>query len=90
MKKDERVGFNVRKRQILRLLDGRAMTPEEVAREVGITEDAARHLMRRYQVSGLLSRTEGEGSWGRRPYLYTLSKQGRKILPRIRERPRRR
>ena len=89
MEMDDRVGFNVRKRQILRLLDGRAMTPDEVAREVGITGDAARHLLRRYHVSGLLSRTEGEGSWGRRPYVYTRTRQGRKILPRIRERPRR-
>lgn len=88
MKPDRRVGFNVRKRQILKLLDGRAMTPQEVGMAMGITEGAARFLMRRYQVSGLLSRSEGEGSQGRKPYLYTLSNQGRKVLPRIRERPR--
>ena len=88
VKLDKRVGYNVRKVQILRLLDGRAMTPQEVAKEVGITEGATRFLMRRYQVSGLLSRVKTQGSWGRRPYSYTLSNQGRKALPRIREKPR--
>lgn len=91
MKPDRRVGYNVRKKQILKLLNGRSMTPQEVAREVGITDSATRYLMRRYQVSGLLRRkgVELNPRRGRNPYVYILSDQGRVVLPKIRLRPRR-
>lgn len=88
---DSRVGFNVRKKQILRILDGRSLTPEEIAKKVGITGGAARHLLARYHLSGLLRKSElpkiNPGR-GRNPYFYTLSDTGRQIFPRIRERNR--
>lgn len=89
MKLGNRVGFNVRKKQILRILDHNSLTAEEVAKKVGITDGAARHLLARYHLSGLLRKSELPKinlGRGRNPYFYTLSETGRRIFPRIRER----
>ena len=92
MKQDRRVGFNVRKRQILVLLDHNSLTAEEVARRMGITDGAARHLLARYHLSGLLRKSEMpkiNPGRGRNPHFYTLSDTGRRIFPKIKERERR-
>ena len=57
-----RVGFNVRKKQILQLLDGNEMTAKDVAKEVEIAERTARNHLLRYKRQELLDR-DGEASF---------------------------
>lgn len=87
VRQQRKVGFGVRKKQIMKLLDGVWMMPRQVGRAVGISEGATRTLLRRYQVAGLLSKREGSSARGRKPYYYTLSRTGRKVLPTIKEKP---
>lgn len=92
IKPDRRVEFNVRKRQILLLLDHNILTAGEVAIKVGVTDGAARHLLARYHLGGLLKKSElpKVARRGRNPYFYTLSDTGRRVFPKIRERKRHR
>ena len=78
-----RAGFNVRKKQILELLGRRAMTAEEVARVTEINERTVRNHLLRYHRLALITRGIKEGHKGRSPYVYTLSRRGRKKLRRI-------
>ena len=77
-----RAGYNVRKKQILELLNGQEMTAKEVAEETGIDEHTARHHLLRYWRENLLTRSGGgfvPGA-GNNPYLYTTSNNGRNRL----------
>jgi len=50
---------------------------------MGITEGATRHLLARYNLSGLIKKGESpilNQGRGRNPYFYTLSETGRKLL----------
>lgn len=77
-----RVGFNVRKKRILELLDGKKMTTEEVATAIGINESTARHHLLRYWRYRLLNRTGGgmTPSKGRKPFVYNTSTFGSKKI----------
>lgn len=80
-----RVGFNVRKKQILQLLDGEEMTAKDVAEETGVAERTARNHLLRYKRQELLDR-DGGGfvpGRGRNAYIYTIAEKGRDRLERI-------
>jgi len=80
-----RVGFNVRKKQILQLLDGNEMTAKDVAKELEIAERTARNHLLRYKRQELLDR-DGGGfvpGRGRNAYIYTITEKGRDRLGRI-------
>ena len=84
-----RVGYNERKKQILKLLDGQEMTAKDVAEETGISEHTARHHLLRYWRENLLIRSGGEfvPGTGNNPYLYTTSDNGRNRLEIIETKP---
>jgi len=80
---DDRLGFNERKKQILEFLRGNSSTAQEVSDEMGITEGAARHLLARYNLSGLIKKSKSpmlNQGRGPNPYYYTLSETGRILL----------
>jgi len=81
-----RAGFNVRKKQILQLLDEKEMTAREVAKKLKIAERTARNHLLRYRRRGLLNRTGGSfvPGRGKNPYLYKTTEKGRKKLGKIR------
>jgi len=80
---DNRLGFNERKKRILEFLRENNSTAQEVATEMGIEDGAARHLLTRYHLNGLVIKSkfpESISKKGRNPYLYKLSDQGKELL----------
>jgi predicted ArsR family transcriptional regulator len=77
-----RVGFNVRKKQVLELLARRPMTALDVASRLGIKESTARHHLVRYWRYRLLDRVGGEMNPGRgqKPFIYRTSAFGSKKI----------
>lgn len=80
-----RVGFNVRKKEILELVGGGVNTAEDIASETGVDEGTIRHHLVRYYRYGLLDRRGGEfiPRVGNKPYVYSLSSKGEDRIKRM-------
>lgn len=78
---EERLKFNEGKIMILNVLRDEGMTSTEVADRCGISTGAARSLLRRHHLNGLLKREKDpKDGHGNNPYLYRLLDQAVNLL----------